>query len=107
VKYILAILLSVSIYSPDIARLVAYTDYVLDVVSEEKLNICDCEGILQKDTPVGHKEHNMVLTTHFTCVLTEVFSLPEPVSAHDQEFNGEIDLLLPRFTYDIFQPPRV
>lgn len=106
-KYIFAILLSVSLYSPDITRLVAYADYIVDFVSKDEVNICDCEDILQKNESPGHREHHIILKTQLTYIITEVFLLQDIAVSNDSEFTDPVNILLPRASYDIFQPPRV
>jgi hypothetical protein len=108
VKYILAILFSASLYAPDMARLVAYADYVVDVVSEEKVNICDCEGILkQPEKPSGHQEYMTVLKTEFKYTLTEIFTITHVNKPFIEQYCLVVNTKLPRYAGDIFEPPKV
>jgi hypothetical protein len=108
VKYILAILLCTSLYAPDVARLVAYADYVVDVVSEEKVNICDCEGILkQPEKPSDHQEYMAVLKTEFKYTLTEIVTVSNVSRPTLQQYYPAINKQLSQYASDIFQPPKV
>lgn len=107
-KYILAILLSISLYCPDIARLFAYADYVVDVVSAEKINLCDCQDVLeQKETTADHQKHIILTPTEWTYILTEAFILPSLTNSQKEKTVANVHNRLQRISFDIFQPPRV
>lgn len=108
-KCFFAILLSVSLYSPDIARIIAYTDYIVDTVSEKRINICDCEGVIQQNQqpPSDHQQEMSILATEFKYVATGMFGIVAFTSSiHKNESIHPVGKLS-FFSHDIFQPPRV
>ncbi len=106
-KYFLAILLSLSIYSPDIAKLAAYTDYVVDAISNEKVNLCDCEHMLQQDKGPEHKKHPVEVKTTWTYIATEPFSVAHFPHSAVTAYQDHVNARLVHQSYAIFQPPRV
>lgn len=107
-KYILAIQLTLSLYMPDIARIVAYADYVVDVMSLEKINLCDCRDILeQRESPEEHQQHIALVKTQWTYIITEEFTVPGITGANTKQAVADVHNKLPRISFDIFQPPRV
>ena len=105
-KYALTILLSLSLYAPDVAKLVAYTDYVVDVVTNNKVNICDCEPIIEKQSS-EHKDHHIIVKTDWTYIAAEIFYLQPQLKFHIKKYPLYNDNLFPQFSHNIFQPPKV
>jgi hypothetical protein len=106
VRYLLLILLSGSLYSPDILRLVAYADYALDALSENKVNICDCADVLQENEETPHEQHSVIIKDQLTYIQTDVYTLSAPViSVASLSGFPTNDQPVGR-SYDIFQPPK-
>ena len=107
-KYLLAILLSLSIYTPDIAKLVAYVDYVVDIASAEKINLCDCQDVLEKqDDAENHQQHKAVVKNEWTYIVTEVLIISSIDIPQQKLSPSQIDSRLCQMSFDIFHPPRV
>jgi hypothetical protein len=106
VKYFLAILLSLSLYSPDVARLIAYADLVVDTVTENKINICDCQAIVDKDTSEKHEQHMVDIKTSWTYLAAQLFVLGDSPVHSVREYAIYHTPQLMQFNSSIFQPPR-
>jgi hypothetical protein len=108
VKYLLAILLSVSLYTPDIAKLIAYVDYAVDIASSEKINLCDCKDVLaQQSQPENHQQHMGQAETEWKYIITEMLTIPAMQVDLKTEPIAGINNKLHHISFDIFQPPRV
>jgi hypothetical protein len=107
VKCCLAILFSLSLYAPDVAKLVAYADYVVDAVTNKKVNICDCEPILEKGNNADHKDHHIVIKTDWTYTITPILSFEALPVDSSSEFSIYTNNNLSNFSHTIFQPPKV
>ena len=106
-RCLLAILLSASLYSPDILKLVAYADYVVDKVSARKVNICDCEDMLRNDQSADHTAHTAPLKSQLIYIIPSLYTL-QPVKVQGaSQFTHEHDGAPISRSYGIFQPPRV
>ncbi len=106
-KYFIAILLSLSLYAPDVAKLVAYADYVVDVATNTKVNICNCEPILEKNKTADHTDHHVVVKADWIYLVTQVVSVvsyhTSPAKVHCVYTEADLS----QFSNTIFQPPKV
>jgi len=107
VKYFVSLILIIALYSPDIARIVAYVDFLVDTATEQKVNICDCEDILEKEKKETHTKHPVEISTVFKYTLPGVICIASPVKEYHLSYSRYINPFRTEYCYNIFQPPRV
>lgn len=110
-KYFIAVLIAFSLYAPSIAKMMAYADCSIQVLSNKEPLLCDCIKIIGLDqVPMSADETNqqqkLAQQTDWKFTVNHPFYLPNWKVAINNEFNEFYLAKIPaQRAFSIFHPP--
>ena len=112
-KQVLAVILSISLYAPHVAKLLAYADcYVITEMSNSDPRLCDCNRIIDSDTiPLGadqpDKQKDISLKADWKYIATEDFRPHTAVAGTNKiQFANTDAFVTQQSLRSVFHPPR-
>lgn len=107
----LTVILSISLYAPQVAKFLAYAECSALVLTMADQDWCDCMLTADNDTdgiPATEKQKDIILKTDWKCVVEPAFFIPQlqlPLfDPHTAFLSGS--LVFP-FKTPVFRPPLV
>ena len=111
-KQVITILLSISLYAPHIAKLLAYADCSIIQLTNSDPHFCDCNRIIDSDAiPVApdqpNKQKEISIKADWKYVGVNVFHFTNPFLLTDQTKTTDRFVYLPlQNGKSIFHPPK-
>jgi hypothetical protein len=111
-KQVITILLSLSLYAPHMAKILAYADCSIILLSNKDPRLCDCNQIITADAvPINadqpDKQKELSLKADWKYTTLNTFRLEHNPAPAKQIFPGSKPLYIPRQALrSIFHPPR-
>ncbi len=111
-KQVITILLSISLYAPHIAKLLAYADCSIIQLTNSDPHFCDCNRIIDTDAiPVApdqpDKQKELSIKADWKYVGVGSFRFANPFTAADKAKAGESIVYLPQQSLKaVFHPPK-
>ncbi len=108
-KYVVAVILSLSLYAPSVAKILAYAECSALAISQADQNWCDCMLSADTDTdgiPATEKQKDIAFKTDWKYTAVDVHDPNEPITSVDTYHTRFIpDALLHPYLKAVFHPP--
>lgn len=108
-KYIVAIILSLSLYAPSVAKILAYAECSALAISQADQNWCDCMLTADTDTdgiPATEKQKDIAFKTDWKYTSIAIYEPRSVIASIDIYHTGFIpDALLHPYQKAVFHPP--
>lgn len=111
-KQVITILLSLSLYAPHMAKILAYADCSIILLTNNDPRLCDCNRIISADllpirSDMPDKQKELSLTTDWKYTTLNVFRLQSNAAPAKEIFSGTKPLYIPQQSLQsVFHPPR-
>ena len=108
-KYVVAIILSLSLYAPSVAKFLAYAECSALAISQADQNWCDCMLTADTDTdgiPATEKQKDIAFKTDWKYTTIASYEYTDVTGVFDQTYTGFIPVaLLEPYEKGVFHPP--
>lgn len=108
-KYVVAIILSLSLYAPSVAKFLAYAECSALAISQADQNWCDCMLTADTDTdgiPATEKQKDIAFKTDWKYTAIKSYEQPSVLVSVDKVTTGFIPApLLNPYKKGVFHPP--
>lgn len=108
-KYVVAIILSLSLYAPSVAKFLAYAECSALAITKADQNWCDCMLTADTDTdgiPATEKQKDIAFKTDWKYTVVDTYAPSARITSLDMYHTGFIpEALLDPYQKAVFHPP--